>query len=132
MSLENESLQGGLDTQDTFIRAVPWGDSRMVLVHRRVHGWREYVRFRTWNRHRQLSMWYPSRRFFIVPLENAMNLAIAVAEAVNGIVSPKPDWLMAREQAEEEQLGRMATCGASEEVVERAKQELERERRQRV
>jgi hypothetical protein len=58
--------------------------------------------------------------------------AIAVAEAVNGIVSAKPDWLTAREQAEEEQLARMATCGASEEVVERAKQELERERRQRV
>jgi hypothetical protein len=55
-----------------------------------------------------------------------------LAEAASGIVSPNPDWLMAREQAEDEQLGRMATCGASEEVVVRTWQALACERKGRV
>jgi hypothetical protein len=104
----------------------------MVLVHRRIHGWREYVRFRTWNRHSKLGVWYPSDRSFIVPIKNADALVCALMDALAGEQSPKPDWLIAREQAEEEQLARMAECGATEEVVERARQDLERERKGRI
>ena len=126
------NVAGGLGTEDTFITAVPWGTSRTVLVHRRTHGWRDYVRFRTWNKHRDKGVWYPSRRFFIIPVENAEHLADALEEAVAGVVSPKPDWLVAREQAEEEELARLVECGVTEEVFERARRELERDRRDRI
>ena len=134
MSVQNsrKNSNGGLGTEDKFICAVPWSDTRTVLVHRRVHGWREYVRFRTWNRHHDKGVWYPSRRFFIIPIANASALADALFDALGESPSAKPDWLIAREQAEEEQLARMAECGATEEVVERARLELDRDRRRRI
>ena len=80
-----------LATVDEFVDAVPWGESRTVLVHRRRNGWREYVRLRTWNRHREKGCWYPSRRFFIIPLERAEDLAWAIISACAGDQDEKPD-----------------------------------------
>ena len=37
-------------TVDTFIDCFTRGDHSAVLVYRREHGGRSYVRFRTWNR----------------------------------------------------------------------------------
>ena len=34
------------ETVDTFVAAIPWGEWRIVLVHRREHGGRAYVRLR--------------------------------------------------------------------------------------
>ena len=124
--------QFGTGTEDDFVCAVPWGDNRMVLVHRRSHGWRDYIRFRTWNRHRTLHKWYPSRRYFVIPHENAIALADALYAAVNGEESAKPDWLVAREEAEDEQLEGLAKDGADERTVEQARQRLADERKTRI
>jgi len=59
-------------------------------------------------------------------------LGDALYDALGEFPSAKPDWLIAREQAEEEQLARMVECGATEEVVERARLELDRDRRRRI
>ena len=119
-------------TTDTFMAAVPWGESRTVLVHRRIHGHREYVRLRTWNRHRTKRVWYPSKRFFIIPVQSAEALGEAILRAVEGLAEDKPDWLVEREVAEDEQLERMAELGISAGTIEREQVGLDRERRERV
>ncbi len=42
-----------LATIDEFVWEVPWGSRRSVLVFRRQHGGRTYLRFRTWNCHQE-------------------------------------------------------------------------------
>ena len=73
-----------LETEDTFIAAVPWGEWRQVLVFRREHGGKSYVRLRTWNKHRTKHVWYPTERFFVVPLAGAKALADAISAAARG------------------------------------------------
>ena len=93
-----------LKTVDKFITAVPWGggDCCCVLVYRREHGGRTYIRLRTWNRHRTKLVWYPSKRFFVIPIENAKALADALRRATAGWQDEKPDWLVEREEGDEE------------------------------
>ena len=82
-----------MQTVDLFIDSIEWGDNRAVLVHRREHGGRIYVRFRTWNRHKTKGVWYPSPRFFAVPLDCAAGLAEAIAAgALRKQLGPEPDW----------------------------------------
>ena len=119
-------------TTDTFVAAVPWGSSRTVLVHRRKHGWQEYVRLRTWNRHTTKRVWYPSRRFFIIPIQNAEALGEAILDAAYGNAKHKPAWLIERETAEIERIELMRELGAPAETVQAAEKRLERERRERV
>jgi len=104
----------------------------MVLIHHRIHGWREYIRLRTWNRHLVKRVWYPSRRFFIIPLQNAEALGHAILAAARGHAGFKPDWLVAREEAEERELELMRELGAPAEDVDAAEEQLEQERRERV
>ncbi len=118
------------ETFDEFVDAVPWGETRTVLVYRRKHGWREYVRLRTWNRHREKGCWYPSRRFFIIPLERADDLAGAILSASAGDSYDKPDWLVEHERAEDDQLRALGAEGMSAEEVEQIKRRVARERRQ--
>ena len=73
-----------------------------------------------------------SRRFFIIPIQNAEKLADALYQAIDGVESPKPDWLPAREAVEDEQLEKMAELGIEEETIGEAKDQLERERRGRI
>lgn len=82
------------DTSDEFVAAVPWGRWRSVLVYRRRHAGRTWVRLRTFNKHRTKGVWYPSPRFFVVPLASAYDLARAIddAESGNGRYR-KPDWV---------------------------------------
>ena len=47
------------ETVDTFMTCVPQGEHRAVLVYRRQHGGRDYVRLRTWHKHREKGAWYP-------------------------------------------------------------------------
>jgi len=79
---------------DTFIDCVEWGGNRAVLVHRREHGGRSYVRFRTWNRHLEKGVWYPTKRGFIVPLDRAEALAESLRLGAHGEPREKPDWLV--------------------------------------
>lgn len=88
-------------TVDRFIAAVPWGKSRRVLVFRREHGGRTFVRLRTWNRHRKLRKWYPTVRFFVIPVEHAAALAGALIAAADGQrLHRKPRWYAERERAD--------------------------------
>ncbi len=87
-------------TDDKFIADVQWSDNRAVLVHRREHGGRTYVRFRTWNRHKTKGVWYPSKRSFVVPVGNAEPLAAALKAGADGVEGAKPDWFLAWEREE--------------------------------
>ena len=89
-------------TVDTFVDCVEWGENKAVLVHHRLHGGREYVRFRTWNRHKEKGVWYPTKRGFIVPVGNAEPLADALKAGADGVAGAKPDWFLAWELEEEE------------------------------
>ena len=86
-----------LETVDEFIAAVTWDDHRTVTVHRRRHGGRTYVRLRTWNCHLVLGVWYPSPRYFVIPLEHAEELARAILSAARWEPQPKPNWLIEHE-----------------------------------
>ena len=89
-------------TDDVFVACIQWSDNRAVLVHRREHGGRTYVRFRTWNRHKTKNVWYPSRRSFIIPIANAEPLANALKAGADGVEGAKPDWFLAWEREEQE------------------------------
>ncbi len=83
-----------LETTDELIAAVPWGRWRPVLVYRREHAGRTWVRLRTFNKHRTKGHWYPSPRFFVVPQACAMDLAKAIeAAAIGGECHEIPSWV---------------------------------------
>ena len=125
----NNGVQANvLETVDEFVRCVPWGEHRGVLIYRRQHGGRSYVRLRTWNQHRTKLVWYPTKRFFVIPIENAEQLADAFRAAVGGESEPKPEWLVAREQGETRRVAWLEDVEAPPEVVERARQILRRRR----
>jgi hypothetical protein len=100
----NTKTRSIFETHDQFIAAVPWGRWRAVLVYLRQHGGRQWVRLRTRNKHRKKLVWYPSKRFFVIPIENADALADAIRAAVRCNPSPKPDWLVRRERQERKHL----------------------------
>ncbi len=90
---KNRSPHSVLDTTDELVAAVPWGRWRSVLVYRRQHAGRTWIRLRTFNKHRIKEYWYPSRRYFVVPLDCALNLAEAITAAASGKrLGPEPDW----------------------------------------
>jgi len=85
-------------TVDTFAFEVPWSPTKSVLVHRRSHSGRHYVRIRAWLKHKTKSVWYPTKRGFVIPLDQAANLGEAIKAAAAGETTPKPDWLAAYER----------------------------------
>ncbi len=90
-----------LDTVDTFMGCVPQGSDRAVLIYRRQHAGREYVRFRVWHRHKKLGKFYPDkRRKFVVSLEHALDLGQAIIQAASGKSHEKPSWLIQYERNE--------------------------------
>jgi len=82
-----------LETVDTFLAAVPWTKRRTVVIYLREHGGRRYVRLRTFNKHRVKGCWYPTKRFYMVPLESAEALGNAIIAASKGKpFDHQPDW----------------------------------------
>ena len=78
---------------DKFMAAVPWTKNRMVIIYHRLHAGREYVRLRTFNRHRIKGCWYPAPRFYMVPIEHAEQLGNAIIAASHGRSrDPAPEW----------------------------------------
>ena len=78
---------------DTFMGAVPWTKNRMVIVYLREHAGRKYVKLRTFNRHRVKGMWYPTRRFYMVPIASARRLGETIMAAAAGEQrGPVPAW----------------------------------------
>ena len=83
-----------LETTETLVTVVPWGRWRSVLVYRREHAGRTWVRLRTFNKHRTKGEWYPSPRFFVVPQVSALDLARAIEAAATGASCGEiPDWV---------------------------------------
>ena len=118
-----------LSTTDDFMAAVPWGEHRKVLVFRRQHGGRTYVRLRTWNRHRDREFWYPTKRFFVIPVLSANDLADAIrAAAQDRQLHEKPEWYAAREAADAERYEELLDLDAPESVLKRAKDRIGRAR----
>ena len=131
---QNESIPKPniLHTVDEFIAMVPWDDWRAVLIYRRQHGGRTYVRLRTWNQHRKKLVWYPTKRSFVIPIKNAKSLADALNAAARGDPSPKPDWLIAREEAEPRRLEWVKKMKAPAKVIKYTQEVLRRRRRRRA
>ena len=115
-----------------FIAFVYFTKSRCVLVHRRLHGWREYIILRFWQRHKVKQFWYPSKRSFVVPVDKADEIVEAIQLAARGVAGEKPTWLTEREAAEDDQPERIADVGVSADTIEREQERLERDRRERV
>ncbi len=107
------------DTLDTFIAEVPAGMNRSILVYRRQHGGREFIRWRYWHRHRQHEFWYPDKhRSFVVPLDVAPGLANALEQAASGQSSQMPDWLAKIEASREYRLAALERFHAPESMIE--------------
>jgi len=117
------------DTTDYFIDAIDLGKNGGVLVHRRRHGSKDWIRLRKWNRHNTKNVWYPTSRGFVIELNRVGNLIDALCEAANGDCSPKPEWLLAREDAEESVLGTMAEMDMHPDAIEQARKRLYQKRR---
>ena len=82
-----------LDTVDTFMAAVPWTKNRMVIIYQREHAGRKYIRLRTFNRHQVKGVWYPTKRFFMVPMQSATILGNAILEVAKGNpLGNRPSW----------------------------------------
>ena len=81
------------ETVDLLTSIVPWGKGRAVLVFRRTHAGKTYIKLRTWNYTLRYKKWYPSKRFFVMPIGNAHRLADAIHNAVDGKAIRKPKWL---------------------------------------
>jgi len=86
----------------TFIKAVPFGKGnwRTVIVESTEYNGRKFIHLRTFNKHRTKLVWYPTRRFFTVPIENAQALSEALRDAAAGWTSEKPEWLVEREETQ--------------------------------
>ena len=119
-------------TQDEFITAIPWGGWVCVLVHRRRHNGKNYIRFRRWNKHRTKGCWYPTTRFFVIPEWIGGEFIEALEMVDAGAVSKKPEWLLAWEDGEDLALRRMEESGASEEAVAETKKRIKKDRRGRI
>ncbi len=133
MKKKTQGKHDPLVTTDTFIASVPWGEWRQVLVFRREHGGRTYVRLRTWNKHRTRHVWYPTKRFYVVPVEGAGILADAIKAAERGeALEAKPAWYAAREEADQEHYERLLELNAPEEVIEDRRRRIQRRKQQSV
>jgi len=102
VKMNSDQKPNPMETIDTFVAAVPWDKWRTVLVHHRQHGGHAFIRFRTWNLHREKLVWYPTKRGFVIPVENAKALAQALMAGVTGEAQDKPEWLVEYERIERE------------------------------
>ena len=116
-------------TVDNFVTAVDWDDSRSVLVHLRRHAGRDWVRFRTWNCHRDGHQWYPTQRSFVVPIAQSHALGDALHAAAAGESFAKPTWLVAREEAEEARVAAEWYAGMHGDAIAQARIRMEKKRR---
>jgi hypothetical protein len=110
-------------TIDTFIAEVPLDENRCILVYRRQHGGRLYVRWRVFHRHRKSRKWYPDkRRAFVVPLDGADALARAIAGAASGqSITAKPQWLESIDRYRASLLSKLQYLNAPASYQEREK-----------
>lgn len=85
---------GQLQSVDEYVGAVEVRKNVRVVVYRRRHKGKEYVRLRPFLRHPDYGDWYPDRhRQFVVPLASAADLGRVLIEAGEGKAGEVPDWL---------------------------------------
>jgi len=89
-----ETIENGLKTVDKLLAGIPWGkgNNRSTLLFHRKHGWREYLRVRTFNKHTTKGVWYPSPRYYVIPMDNAESFGQAILDGANGVQGIIPDW----------------------------------------
>lgn len=115
------------ETVEHFIACVPWGPNRVVLVYHRTHGGRSYVRFRTWNQHKERHFWYPTKRFFVVPLGSAGVLSDAIRAAITKQpMDAEPPWLLARKGQDAELTKLHRTLGIPLRLLEAERRRMSR------
>ena len=119
-----------LKTTDKFIACVEWDHpNRALIVHRRSHGGREFVRVRIWNRHLKSRFWYPSRKAFVVPVSQVKSLIEALRAAAAGKTrGGKPTWFAAREALDEERYENLLDLNAPECLLKAARKRAKRAR----
>ena len=106
-------------TVDNFIGEVPNDDRRCILVYRRQHGGRTFVRWRVFHRHSK-GNWYPDRRrAFVIPVDVTETLARVVAAAPAGqSITPRPPWLDVIDAYQAHRLACLHDLNAPADVVE--------------
>ena len=78
---------------DTVLTSVAWKPHRTVIVPRREFGGKSFVRLHTFNLHKTYGTWYPSPRFFMIPLEHADQIGRAIIGAAHGkALDGPPAW----------------------------------------
>ena len=110
---------------DTFIGAVPITRTKVILIYRRLHSCRKWVRIRVWNLHREKLLWYPTRRYFVVPFTAVRALSEVMHYAMDGQPGTKPDWLKAHGCGIDEQLWALRDKGVSDDVIEARQRDIE-------
>ena len=89
------------ETGEKFLGVVPLSSHKVILVYRRKHLSRRYVRMRVWSLHKEKLVWYPTRRYFVVPLIAVELLGQLIYHGADMQPVTKPDWLKAHETANE-------------------------------
>ena len=108
-----------LETIDEYISAIQTGENRYIVVYKRQHGGREYLRWRTWHKHRTKGVWYPDkRRGGVLPLDAAEALGAAFAAAPAGkAITPPPDWLRAKVERIDERIAHLEWLNAPDSLL---------------
>ena len=78
--------------KDDLMGFVEWTPNRQVLVFRRTHSDRTFVRTRVFNRHRERGFWYPSPRSFHVNQTCAAALGETIISAAQDEYRDPPEW----------------------------------------
>lgn len=117
------------ETVDEFVHAMPIGRRRTIVVHRRYHGGRVYLRMRTWNKHQKSGHWYPTKRYFVLPLQYGQYFHLVLRAATEGYGFSKPKWLMQREAEEQNALQQARRLASQGKISADALQTIEKDTR---
>jgi len=78
-------------------------------------------------------VWYPTERFYVIPIEEVDALAAALqATARDEPMAMKPSWYAAREKADRERYEELLDFGAPDTILERQERRIRNRRQTRV
>ena len=77
------------------------------------------------NRHRTKHVWYPTKRFYVIPIKRADALAKALkAAARDEPMAKQPGWYAARDEQDQERYDWMVELEAPEAIIARQKRRV--------
>jgi len=83
------------ETVREHLACLDWAGNRRLVITRQIHGFRETLNLRVWNRHQQKNVWYPTKRGMVIGLDKADRLGEALLSIAHGeLTEPKPAWLL--------------------------------------